>query len=341
MKKVFVLLFTLSLVVLLVSCQDTKMNPDDTTPSTAETTEPMIEQTSESVSEETDIPESTGTEPLPGYVFAYDGIEYDLREAHPSVQEVSEYGRLGKYVIVEGHTDTSNGVFAFINPETQKIETWLNGNALAYHSDDIRTVIFTYHNFANYHNFQSEGTVLATLELHDGEYIRGMEYSEDKTQLIVTVETPDSTYTKTMRLKRASASRESYTSDLYNYIPIGASSVPKVTTLTVGKVILAYETEEKLPLVYFGQVVDAETVRVTKTEFADPGFEYTACEVIEYFYESGNEVYATVRFTRADGEQADVRYYGYMYEDMWEAADHSYKWTVVSAEDADVSDSDL
>ncbi len=340
MKKVFVLLFTLSLILSLAGCKSPKTNTNDTAQPSAQTSDPTAVQSSESIPDETDLPESAEESPLPGYVFEYDGIRYDLREAHPGVQEVSEYGRLGKYVIVEGRTDGSNGVFAFINPETQKIETWRNGNALAYHSDDIRTVIFTYHNFAHYHNFEIEGTVLASLELHDGEYIRGMAYSEDKTQLIVTVETPDSTYTKTMRLKRAAASRESYTSDMYNYIPEGASSVPKVTTLTVGKVILTYETEEKLPLVYFGQVVDAETVRATKTEFADPGFEYTAYEVMDYSYEGENNVYTTVRFTRADGGHTDVRYYGYMYEDMWEAADHSYKWTVVSAEDADVSDSD-
>lgn len=340
MKKVFVLIFTLSLVVLLVSCQDTKTNPDDTTPSTTETTEPTIEQTSERVSEETDPPESASDVPLPGYVFEYDGVKYDLREAHPYVQEVLEYGRLGKYVIVKGYTSTSNGVFAFINPETQKMETWCNGNALAYHSDDISTVIFTYHNFERYHNFQIKGSVLASLELQDGEYVREMAYSEDKTQLIVTIGTPDSTYTKTMRLKRAAADFESYTDDMYNYIPEGASSVPAVTNLKTGKVILTYETDDKLPLVCFGQVVDAETVRVTKTKFAEPGFEYTAGEVIEYFYEGEHNVYATVRFTRADGGQTDVYYYGYMYEDVWEISDHSYKWTVVSAEDANALHSD-
>ena len=125
---------------------------------------------------------------------------------------------------------------------------------------------------------------------------------------------------------------------MYNYIPEDASSVPKVTTLTTGKVILTYETDAKLPLVCFGQVVDAETVRVTKTKFAEPGFEYTAGEVIEYFYEGGYDVYATVRFTRVDGEQTDVRYYGYMYEDAWEVSDHSYKWTVVSGEDTNALD---
>lgn len=336
MKKVFVLLFTLSLIVLLASCNNSQPNTNDTTQPTTETNDPTAVQSSESISDETDAPVSSTNVPEQWHVFEYDGVKYDLWEIYSEVQAVSEWERVGRYVVVKGYVNANNSIFAFINTETQKIEFHLVGSVLTYHSDDISTILFAHHNFAHYHTIRSlDGTLLADLELDVGEYIRELTYSEDKTQVIVTIETPDSTLTKTMNLKPAGGGPEhSYTSDMYNFIPENASSVPKVTTLITGKVILTYETEEKLPLVYFGQVVDAETVRVTKTEFAAPEFEYTACEVMDYLYEGGHNVYAVVRFTQIDGAQIDVYYYGCMTENVWEVSDYSYKWTVFRAEDA-------
>lgn len=128
--------------------------------------------------------------------------------------------------------------------------------------------------------------------------------------------------------------KHSYTSDIDNFVPPEADSLPKITVLTTGKVLLTYETEEKLPLVYFGQGVDAETMQVTKTEFEAPDFTYTDYEVIDYLYESGYNVYATVRFTRTGGTQTDVYYYGYMTENPYGISDQDYKWVVFSVEEA-------
>ena len=129
--------------------------------------------------------------------------------------------------------------------------------------------------------------------------------------------------------------KHSYTSDIDNFIPPEADSLPKITVLTTGKVLLTYETEEKLPLVYFGQGVDAETMQVTKTEFEAPDFSYSDFEVIDYLYESGYNVYATVRFTQTDGTQTDVYYYGYMGEYTFkEDYEYEYKWRSIRTEPA-------
>lgn len=133
----------------------------------------------------------------------------------------------------------------------------------------------------------------------------------------------------------ADGPKHSYTSDIDNFIPPEADSLPKITVLTTGKVLLTYETEEKLPLVYFGQGVDAETMRVTKTEFEAPDFSYTDFEVIDYLYESGNNMYATVRFTIQDGTQNDVLYSGYMGEYTFkEDYEYEYKWRNIRTEPA-------
>lgn len=129
--------------------------------------------------------------------------------------------------------------------------------------------------------------------------------------------------------------KHSYTSDIDNFIPPEADSLPKITVLTTGKVLLTYETEEKLPLVYFGQGVDAETMQVTKTEFEAPDFSYTDFEVIDYLYESGYNMYATVRFTLTDGTQNDVLYSGYMGEYTFkEDYEYEYKWRNIRTEPA-------
>ena len=129
--------------------------------------------------------------------------------------------------------------------------------------------------------------------------------------------------------------KHSYTSDIDNFIPPEANSLPKITVLTTGKVLLTYETEEKLPLVYFGQGVDAETMQVTKTEFEAPDFSYTDFEVIDYLYESGYNMYATVRFTLTDGTQNDVLYSGYMGEYTFkEDYEYEYKWRNIRTESA-------
>lgn len=121
------------------------------------------------------------------YTFVYDGAKYDLSEIYPAVNGVWEGPHIGKYVIAVGHCSPDNSGYAVINTETQKIDHHFAGGALAYHSDDITTIVYAFWNNV----YALDGTVLATLELADGEYIRELKYTEDFQKINVTIVNED------------------------------------------------------------------------------------------------------------------------------------------------------
>ncbi len=138
----------------------------------------------------------TGGIPEEFYTFVYDGVKYDLSELYPAVNAVWEWGHIGKYVIAEGHINPNMSAFAVIDPETQKIEHHFAGCIPTCHSDDVNSIVYSYWNTVKAY----DGTVLAQLELSDGEYIRSIEYTEDNTKIVVTIDAEDSPRTVTIDL---------------------------------------------------------------------------------------------------------------------------------------------
>ena len=117
------------------------------------------------------------------YTFVYDGAKYDLSKIFPGVNAVGEWERIGKYVITWGHINPYNSAFAVINTETKKIEHHFGGSAPTYHSDDINTIVYAFWEQIKTY----DGTVIATLDLADGEYIRELTYSDDFQKIEVTI----------------------------------------------------------------------------------------------------------------------------------------------------------
>ncbi len=121
------------------------------------------------------------------YTFVYDGKKYDLSELFPGVNGVEEWARIGKYVVAVGHVNPHNSAFAIINTETQKIEHHFGGSAPTYHGNDINTIVYAFWEQI----IAYDGTVLATLELADGEYIRELKYTDDSKKIEVTIVNED------------------------------------------------------------------------------------------------------------------------------------------------------
>lgn len=94
---------------------------------------------------------------------------------------------IGKYVIAVGHVNPHNSAFAVINTETKKIEHHFGGSAPTYHSDDINTIVYAFWEQI----IAYDGTVLATLELADGEYIRELKYTDANQKIEVTIVNED------------------------------------------------------------------------------------------------------------------------------------------------------
>ncbi|MBQ7299274.1 MAG: M56 family metallopeptidase [Clostridia bacterium] len=104
-----------------------------------------------------------------------------------------------------------------------------------------------------------------------------------------------------------------FTSDIENFIPPNASSKPDITVLEGGKMLLEYETNNSFPLVYYAQVIDAESCIAVKTEFPDLSestVTYDSAELIDIMYVDSNDLYVTLRYTKPDGAMEDVQLYG-------------------------------
>ena len=116
--------------------------------------------------------------------FSYDGVLYDLSEIYPGVNGVEEWGHIGKYVIVSGHVNPNISVFALLDPETKRIEHYFSGSTPTCYGEDIHTIVYAYWNSIRCF----DGTLLADLVLNEGEYIRELKYSHDKTQIAVIID---------------------------------------------------------------------------------------------------------------------------------------------------------
>ncbi len=133
-------------------------------------------------------------EPKPWQTFEYDGVKYDLSEIYSGVNGVEEWGRIGEYVIAAGHINPNISLFAVINPEAQKIEHHFTGSVPTYYGDDISTIVYAYWNTIR----SFDGTFFVDLVLDAGEYIRELKYSDDKTQIYVTIDKDSSSRTVTL-----------------------------------------------------------------------------------------------------------------------------------------------
>lgn len=126
--------------------------------------------------------------PKEQYCFEYQGVQYDLSKIYSEVNGIKEWGHIGKYVVAQGHINPNDSLYVLINTETQKIEYHFVAAVMTYHSEDINTIMY-----ARGGTVASwDGKFLADIVLGPYEYIRKLEYSEDKTQIIVTIETKDS-----------------------------------------------------------------------------------------------------------------------------------------------------
>ncbi|MBR6709597.1 MAG: hypothetical protein IKL84_07960 [Clostridia bacterium] len=146
---------------------------------------------------ETEPSQSSEVIPEQRHTFEYDSVTYDLREICSELQGVFEWSRIGKYVMVQGYVDSNTNIFAVINTETKTIEHHFTGTAFTCHSDDINTIVYAHDNTIK----SFDGTPIANPVLRAGECVRKLAYTDDKTQLAVTIETPDSMQTKTIDLK--------------------------------------------------------------------------------------------------------------------------------------------
>ena len=149
--------------------------------------------------------------PKEQYCFEYQGVQYDLSKIYSEVNGIKEWGHIGKYVVAQGHINPNDSLYVLINTETQKIEHHFVAAVMTYHSEDINTIMYARGGTVA----SLDGKFLADIVLGPYEYIRKLEYSEDKTQIIVTIETKDSSV-RTTTFELAPVDDNTLTNEIIN-----------------------------------------------------------------------------------------------------------------------------
>lgn len=118
--------------------------------------------------------------------FYYGDREYDI-SAHGDVNGILSCAPVGKYIVIEGHVGPNNGIYCIFNTETQNFEQDIAGNHLIWHDDDITTAVYTFGNDICAY----DGSVIATCDLAEDEYIYELEFVENNSRLKVTIQNVD------------------------------------------------------------------------------------------------------------------------------------------------------
>lgn len=118
-----------------------------------------------------------------GTVFRYDGHEYDISTRSGLINSIISCTPVGKYIVIEGHTGPKNNIYCIFNTETASFEPDIAGCHLIWHDDDITTAVYSFwSDVCTY-----DGSVLASYDLSEYEFIYDLEFIEDNSKLNVTI----------------------------------------------------------------------------------------------------------------------------------------------------------
>ena len=116
-------------------------------------------------------------------VFTYAGQEYDLSERNGTINAITDWTLVGKYLVFEGHTGPQNNIYCIFDTQSKAFEADLAGANLIFHGDDIATGIYSF--WSNVYAY--DGTLLGSYELEESEFIYELRYSEDASQVEVDI----------------------------------------------------------------------------------------------------------------------------------------------------------
>lgn len=114
-----------------------------------------------------------------GTVFTYGGQSYDLSERNASINAVTDWFPVGQYLVFQGHTGPKHNVYCIFDTVSRSFEPDLMGANLTFRGDDITTGIYSFWSDV----YAYDGTLLASFDLEEEEFISRLEYSRDPTQI--------------------------------------------------------------------------------------------------------------------------------------------------------------
>lgn len=121
-------------------------------------------------------------------VFTYGGRTYDLSERNGSITTITNCTLVGQYLVFEGHTGQENNVYCIFDTDAESFKPDLAGANLIFRGDDLSTGVYSFRSDV----YAYDGTLLASCDLKEEEFICGLAYSRDFSQVIVSI--ADSAY---------------------------------------------------------------------------------------------------------------------------------------------------
>lgn len=116
-------------------------------------------------------------------VFRYGEKEYDMSQRDQMITAIDSCTPVGQYLLVDCHPGPHNAVYSIFNTETEEFERDIVGANLIYHDDDIQTIVYSFWSDICDYN----GDVIASLDLESSELIRDLAFSDDYTQVEVSI----------------------------------------------------------------------------------------------------------------------------------------------------------
>ena len=138
-------------------------------------------------------PSTSPSPQIQGTVFTYDGQSYDLSVRNGAINAVTDWFPVGQYLVFEGHTGPKHNVYCIFDTASQSFAPDLIGANLTFQGDDITTGIYSFWSDV----YAYDGTLLASFDLEEGEFISRLEYSGDSTQITAHISSDEGEWSTT------------------------------------------------------------------------------------------------------------------------------------------------
>ena len=120
---------------------------------------------------------------LQGLTLTCNGHNYDLTERSPAITAVTRMEWVGEELLLECHTGPKNNLYLVFDPRTETFVKELAGTHLIWKGADLTTAVYAF--WGDICTWG--GTVLTTVDLGTDGYVSDLSFTDDKTQIVVTV----------------------------------------------------------------------------------------------------------------------------------------------------------
>ena len=133
---------------------------------------------------------------IQGLTLTCNGHAYDLTERSPAITAVTKMQWVGEELLLECHTGPENNLYLVFDPQTETFVKELAGTHLIWKGEDLTTGVYAF--WGDICTW--DGTVLTTIDLGTDGYVSGLSFTEDGTQVAVTITQNETSSTQLVSL---------------------------------------------------------------------------------------------------------------------------------------------